>query len=164
MRSTKLQRLAVPGCALLLAAALVAPARAEAVAPGSPADVATRFLRAFEKKDFATVRSLFAPGAVASTVNLQKSGPPQIAYQTGEEWVEAISKELAGVDTIKIDFLGVETLEFDQGATVSIRFRATGKAGDKSFTNDGIDTYAMIRADDAWKVLQYSYIELLEFR
>ena len=155
-------------CAILLAAllapALTASADAEKAQPGSPAEVATQFLQSLGAKDFRTMRSLLAPGAVASTVNLSRSGPPQIAYSTGEEWVQGIEKEFAPVNSIKIDLLKVETLEFDQGATVSIRFRATGTAGDKSFTNEGIDTYAMVRVDGAWKILQYSYIELLEFR
>jgi hypothetical protein len=151
-------------CAIFLAAILAAPAYADTAKPGSPAEVATRFLRSLEKKDFQTLRTLFAPGAVASTVNLSRSGPPALAHATGEEWVQGIEKEFAGVDTIKIEILDVETLDFDQGATVSIRFRATGTAGAKSFTNDGVDTYAMVSVDGAWKIVQYSYIELLEFR
>ena len=150
-------------CAAFLAAALAVPGGAE-MAPTSPADVATQFLRAFEKKDFKTVSSLFAPGAVASAVNLKRNGPPELAYVPAAQWVQEAEKGLAQIDTIKLDLLDTKTLEFAEAATVSVRFQATGKAGDMSFTNNGIDTYSMVRVDGAWKILHYTFVELLEFR
>lgn len=145
-------------------AIIAVPARADMAQPDSPADVATRFLRAFEKKDFKAVGSLFAPGAVASAVNLSRNGPPELDYLTAAEWVQEAEKGLSQIDTIKLDLLEVKTLEFEQAATVSVRFQAAGTAGDHSFTNNGIDTYSMVRVDGAWKILHYTFIELLEFR
>lgn len=153
--------------ALTLAAALVALAFAQSVHAGDPArepaEVATRFLRAFEKKDFQTLRTLFAPGAVVSTVNLAHDGPPAVAYKTVDEWLEQAQKELAPVTSIQLEMLDTSALSFDQGATVSVRFRATGKAGDQSFTNNGIDTYSLTRIDGTWRILRYGTFELLEF-
>jgi ketosteroid isomerase-like protein len=154
----------IAACAALLAAALAVPGRAETAKPDSPADVATQFLRAFEKKDFKTVSSLFAPGAVTSAVNLKRNGPPELAYAPAAQWVQEAEKGLAQIDTIKLELLDVKTLEFAEAATVSVRFQAAGKAGDMSFTNNGIDTYSMVRVDGAWKILHYTFIELLEFR
>ena len=150
--------------AIFLAAALAVPAGAEMAQPDSPSEIATQFLRAFEKKDFKTVGSLFAPGAMTSAVNLSRNGPPELAYVPAPEWVKEAEQGLAQIDTIKLDVLDVKTLEFEQAATVSVRFQAAGKAGDKSFTNNGIDTYSMVRVDGAWKILHYTFIELLEFR
>ncbi|HYH44347.1 MAG TPA: nuclear transport factor 2 family protein [Thermoanaerobaculia bacterium] len=151
-------------CAAFLAAALVLPAGAATVPPESPADIATRFLRAFEKKDFKAVGSLFAPGALTSAVNLSLNGPPQLAQVTAAQWVQEAEKGLAQLGDIKIDVLDVKTLEFEQAATVSARFRSTGTVGGKAFTNNGIDTYSMVRVDGAWKILHYTFIELLEIR
>lgn len=161
--------------AVALAAALVAglipgplfaadAADAAEKAGGEPADVAARFLQAFGKKDFQTLRTLFAPGAVVSTVNLARSGAPTVAYKTAEEWLEQTQKELAPITSIELKTLDTSALSFDQGATVSVRFRATGKAGESSFTNDGIDTYSMTRVDGAWRILRYGTFELLEFQ
>ncbi len=151
-------------CAAFLTVILAVPGGAETVQPDSPTEVATRFLRAFEKKDFQAVGSLFAPEAMTSAVNLSRNGPPDLAYVTAAQWVQEAEKELAQIDTIKLEILDVKTLEFEQAAIVAARFHASGKAGNKSFTNDGIDTYSMVRVDGAWKILHYTFIELLEFR
>lgn len=150
---------------LVFAAALAAPAAAQApaAAPGAPGAVATRFLQAFEKKDFRAIRALFAPGAVVSTVNLERNGPPTVAYKTVDEWIAQAEKELAPVTFTKVETLETSALGFDQGATVSVRFRATGKAGNASFTNNGIDTYSLTLVDGDWRILRYGTFELLEF-
>lgn len=132
-------------------------------AQSAAADVARQFLSAFEKKDWATVRSLFAPNAVVSTVNLAREGQPQTSQVTAEQWLAQIEKELAPVTSIKLELLGITTLSFDQGVNVSARFRATGKAGEASFTNNGIDTYSLVQVDEDWKILRYGTFELLEF-
>ena len=153
---------------LVLAAALAAPAMpveaAEAAkAPAAPAAVATRFLQAFEKKDFQAIRALFAPGAVVSTVNLERNGAPTVAYKTVDEWIAQTEKDLAPVTITGIETLDTSALSFDQGATVSVRFRATGKAGNASFTNNGIDTYSLTLVDGDGRILRYGTFELLEF-
>lgn len=151
--------------AAALAAPLAAPMAAQAppVAPGAPAAVAQRFLQAFEKKDFQAIRALFAPGAVVSTVNLERNGPPTVAYKTLDEWIVQAEKELAPVTFTRVETLDTSALSFDQGATVSVRFRATGKAGNASFTNNGIDTYSLTLVDGDWRILRYGTFELLEF-
>jgi len=132
-------------------------------AKDGPAEVSHQFLRAFEKKDWATVRSLFAPKAVVSTVSLAREGAPFVAYLTAEEWAAQTEKELPPVTSIKLDVLDTSVLAFDQGATVSVRFHSAGKAGEQSFTNNGIDTYSMTLVKGAWRILRYGTFELLEF-
>ncbi len=129
-----------------------------------PADVAKRFLQLFEKKDFAAIRGLFAPGAVVSTVDLSRTEPPQVGQKAAGEWIDQIAKELEPVTFNKIEALETSTLAFDQGATVSIRFRSSGKAGDHTFTNEGIDTYSLTKVDGAWRIVRYGTFERLEFQ
>lgn len=153
---------------LVFAAALAVPvaaraAEAPAAAPATPTATATRFLQAFEKKDFQAIRALFAPGAVVSTVNLERNGKPTVAYKTVDEWIAQTEKELAPVTFTGVETLDTSALSFDQGATVSVRFRATGKAGNASFTNNGIDTYSLTLVDGDWRILRYGTFELLEF-
>jgi ketosteroid isomerase-like protein len=149
-------------------AAVVAAPLAPGAAPAQeaktgPTEVAHEFLRAFEKKDWATVRTLFAPNAVVSTVSLTRDGQPQVAYVTAGEWLAQIEKELAPVTSIKLELLDTSALAFEQGATVSVRFRSTGKAGEQSFTNNGIDTYSLTPAEGTWRIVRYGTFELLEF-
>lgn len=155
------------GLAAALAAgwATGAALAAEIEAEQSPTAVAHQFLRAFEKKDWATLRTLFAPNAVVSTVNLAREGAPAVDYVTAAEWMTRTEAELAPVTEIAITLLDTSVLSFDQGAIVAVRFRSAGKLGDKaSFTNDGIDTYSLTQLDGAWRILRYGTFELLEFR
>jgi hypothetical protein len=127
-----------------------------------PLQVATRFLLSFGKKDFQTVRSLFAPGARVSSVTYSQNGTAQADQSSAEAWMQIASGELASVDGLDFDILQTSVLSFQEGATVSIRFHASGRAGRASFHIEGIDTYSMVRVGGAWRVLQYSYIERLK--
>lgn len=129
-----------------------------------PAAVARQFLRAFEKKDWAAVRTLFAPEAVVSTVMLAREGGPTVAYLTAEQWLAQTEKEMAPVTFVALDLIDTSVLSFDQGATVSVRFRSTGKIGERSFTNNGIDTYSLTQSGGTWRILRYGTFELLELR
>jgi hypothetical protein len=164
MRSTQRLGWRAAASAAVLAAALAIPAGAETAKPGSPADVANQFLRAFEKKDWKTVGSLFAPGARTSAVNLSRNGAPELASMTAEEWLKGTEQGLAPMESIKLEVLDVKTLEFEEAASVSARFQSKGTFGGKPFTNNGIDTYSMVRVDGAWKILHYTYFERLDLR
>jgi hypothetical protein len=163
----KLERLLIVAKVLILMAVLglfVSPAATLAAeAENTPSAVAHQFLRAFEKKDWATLRTLFAPNAVVSTVDLAHEGSPEVAYLTAEQWLAQTEKELQPVTSIALDLLDTSTLSFDQGATVSVRFRSQGKTGEKAFTNNGIDTYSMIRTGGVWRIVRYGTFERLEF-
>lgn len=151
-----------PMRAIVLAATFVLAAGP--VLAEEPADVAKRFLQLFEKKDFAAIRGLFAPGAVVSTVDLSRTEPPKTAQAAAGEWIDGIAKELEPVTFNKIEALETSTLAFDQGATVSIHFRSSGKAGEHTFTNEGIDTYSLTKIDGAWRIVRYGTFERLEFQ
>ncbi len=154
-------------CSAVLAVLLVligasAPVHSEEVQE-TPLEVGRRFLRAFEAKDFQAIRSLFAPNAMVASTLLSSSGPHQMDYLTVDEWIKEAEAELSGVQDFKIDPVETSELLFETGATVSIRFRITGRAGKRSFVTDGVDTYAMVRVDGAWRIQRYSYIEQLKF-
>jgi hypothetical protein len=138
---------------------------AETKIDDGPAAVAHQFLSAFEKKDWATLRTLFAPNAVVSTINLTRKGGPTVGYLPAEQWVAQAEKELAPVTEIALTPADTSVLRFDRGTTVSVRFHSAGKVGTQaSFTNDGIDTYSMIQVGGVWRILRYGTFELLEFR
>lgn len=151
--------------AVLAAVSIPAPLSAESrqAVDEMPAAVADRFLQAFAKKDFQTIRTLFAPGAVVSVINLARQGSHDVSYMTPDQWMGEAEKSLGGVTFTGFEQLDTSTLSFDQGATVSVRFRATGKAGDHAFTGNGIDTYSMIKVDGAWRILRYGTFELIDF-
>lgn len=156
-------RLAAPLIRLLTFALLPAlwtvPARAQCSAPG---EIATRFLRAFQAKDFPTLRGLFAPEAVATTLDLARNGPPTAGYVTAEEWLRTTEKELANVDFESLTILETSAQTLDRGATVSAHFRATGKAAGKPFTAEGIDTYSLACQGAVWRIVRYGSFELLD--
>ncbi len=129
-----------------------------------PADVAHRFLQAFEKKDYATIRGLFAPGASVTTAELSRSEPAKQSHKPADEWAAQSEKEMAAVTFEKLEVLETSTVAFDQGATVAVHFRSRGKAGEFAFVNEGIDTYSLIQVDGAWRILRYGTFERLEAR
>ena len=142
---------------LLFAASL------RAAEPEPPEAVATRFARAFESQDFATVRSLLAPEATVLRVALSRSGPPKHSRFTAQEWADDAERNHAFLKDMKLEILDTRTEAFEHGAVVNVRYRFTGKAGPRSFVTNGIDTYSMVPREGSWRILQYSYLELLEF-
>jgi len=151
---------------LAVATALVCvgfPAAADSAATGSPEEVATRFLKAFEQKDIDTVVSLFAPGALVQRARLTEAAP-ELAHFGAQEWAEDAKSGIAGVQDFKIEVLEISSLSFDEGTTVSVRFRATGRVGENSFfINHGVDSFSLTRIEGEWRVLLYNSMEKLEF-
>ena len=139
-----------------------------AEAPTSPAveetplAAATRFARAFEKQDFAVVRGLFAPDAVVSRVALSRDGEPRFYRFSAKEWVDDAERNHVHLKDVHLEVLDSSTEALEQGAVVSMRYRFSGRAGNRSFVSEGIDTYSLIRVEGAWRVLQYFYIERIE--
>lgn len=129
----------------------------------TPLEAATRFARAFESQDFATVRALFAPGAFVSRVELGKDGTPGFHRFSAEAWTADAERNHAYLKDVRLEILDSATQTLEQGAVVNLRYRFSGKAGSRSFVSNGIDTYSLIRMDGAWRVLQYDYFEKLDF-
>jgi len=156
-------RLPIPVTRLLTFAMLLAfgtvPARGQCAAPG---EIATRFLHAFEAKDFPTLRGLFAPEAVATTLDLARNGPPTAGYVTAEEWLRTTAQQVANVEFESLTILETSVQTVDRGATVSAHFRATGKAAGKPFTAEGIDTYSLACQGGGWRIVRYGTFELLD--
>lgn len=133
-----------------------------AAAQETPTTTATRFLRAFEQKDFATVRALLADDATVIRTSLSPNGPPQNQRASGAAWVQEVETNHAWLRDLKLDLLESSELRIEQGAVVNLRYRFSGLAGKAAFVSDGIDTYILIPAQGGWKILQYNYIERLE--
>jgi hypothetical protein len=131
--------------------------------PLTPGVVAERFMGSFSEKDMSTVRSLFASEAVVSRVRFGADGKAETAQLTAQDWADEAQSSIADVEDFRIEVLETSTVTFDQFATVSVRFRATGSAGPYSFLNNGIDTFAMTRTQGAWQIHQYSSFETLTF-
>lgn len=130
----------------------------------TPTATATRFLRAFEQKDFATVRALLADDATVIRTSLSPipNTPPQNQRASGAAWAQEAETNHAYLRDLKLDLLESSELRIDGGAVVNLRYRFSGLAGKAAFVSDGIDTYILIPAGDGWKILQYNYIERLE--
>jgi Domain of unknown function (DUF4440) len=148
--------------AALLSATVPVLAAPAAPAADTPADVAARFLQAFEKKDFQTIRGLFAPGATVSTAELSRSEAPKMVHRTAEEWLAFTEKQMAPVKFSGFKIFETSTLAFDQGASVSVHFRSQGTFGDFGFVNEGVDTYSLTQVDGAWRILRYGTFERLD--
>ena len=140
-----------------------AEARGSSAERETPLAVVTRFARAFEKQDFAVVRALFAPGAMVSRVALSREGEPRFYRFSATAWLEDAERNHVHLRDVRLEILDSATESLEQGAVVSLRYRFSGRAGNRSFVSDGIDTYSLVRVDGSWRVLQYSYIEKIEF-
>jgi len=156
--------------AFAVALPLIAFQASAAAAPGaaaprqeSPLEAATRFARAFESQDFATVRALFTPDAMVSRVALSPSGEPSFHRFTATVWTADAERNHVHLQDVHLEILDSATESLEQGAVVSMHYRFSGRAGTRSFVSNGIDTYTMIRPGGEWKVLQYSYIERIDF-
>lgn len=128
----------------------------------APAEIAVRFLRAFEQKDFATVRLLLTDDATIVRTVLSRTAAPEVRQFSARAWADEAERTHAYLRDLQLDLLETAESRIDQGAVVSLRYRFTGKAGNTPFVSDGIDTYSMIPVQGQWRILQYSYIERLE--
>jgi len=162
--------LAVLALAFLLRALSAGPSEGYAAqTPASPAAAetplaaATRFARAFEKQDFAVVRGLFTPDAMVSRVALSRAGEPRFYRFSAKEWLDDAERNHVYLKDVRLEVLDSSTESLDEGAVVSMRYRFSGRAGNRSFVSEGIDTYSLIRVEGAWRVLLYFYIERIEF-
>ena len=166
------RRVCCPGwiLALLLAgmAGWTDRAAAQGLAPGLPSepplDAAVRFVRAFEARDFDTVRSLLADDATIVRVSLSRTAAPQVQRFSARAWADEAERTHAYLRDLRLDLLETAESRLEQGAVVSLRYRFTGKAGNSPFASDGIDTYSLIPVEGRWRVLQYSYVERLEMK
>ncbi|MFY9820304.1 MAG: nuclear transport factor 2 family protein [Thermoanaerobaculia bacterium] len=154
---------AVAAIAAFAVALLLAAIPASAAGDETPLAVATRFARAFESQDFATVRALFTPDAMVSRVALSASGEPSFYRFTAAVWTADAERNHVHLRDARLEILDSSTETLEQGAIVSMRYRFSGKAGTRSFVSNGIDTYSLIRTGGEWKVLQYGYLERIEF-
>jgi hypothetical protein len=91
-------------------AALLFAASLAAAEPERPEAVATRFARAFESRDFATVRSLLAPEATVLRVALSRTGPPKHFRFAAREWADDAERNHAFLKDMKLEILDTRLL------------------------------------------------------
>jgi hypothetical protein len=129
----------------------------------TPLQAATRFARAFEAQDFATIRALFAPGAFVSRVALARSGEPGFHRYSAADWTADAERNHALLQDTRLEILESTVESLDAAAVVSMHYRFSGRAGKRFFVSNGIDTYHLIRMNGFWRVLQYGYIEQVDY-
>lgn len=146
--------------AVLVSTLLAPPPPVAAGEKGTPEAFCKRFQATFAQKDYDALRSYFAPGATVAAMWLAEKPEPETS--TADEWTRSVEQAMTAVE-IAIEVEETSVLSFDHGTVVSLRFRADGiMGGEHHFTNNGIDTFVLTDAGDEWKILHYSYIELLE--
>jgi len=156
----RIAKWAVP--AFMLALAAVQGASADE-APRTPEDVMTRFLKAFVAYDYETCRSLLAPGASMAITRRYYGEPYVHVYQDANKWLDEVGE--SGVKELKdfsVDIHETASLMHGHGATVVLRFTASGGASYGQFQSLGFDTGSLIDTPEGWRILHYSSFE--EFR
>lgn len=155
------RRVVALACGLLLAVLPVsaAPDDAEAASAG----LAREFMAAFAAKDMERVGAMFAPNAVVQRARLG-DGEPELVQLEVADWLVEAADGIDGVQDFRIEVLDSASLAFDDGVTVSVRFRATGSVGEgMSFVNDGVDTFSLVSVGGAWRIVLYNSFEKLRF-
>lgn len=159
-------RLASVVCVCVLVVGLgLAPASsagAEAADPAALEATAEEFLAAFAEKNLDRVDDLLAEGALIQRARLESDGPELVTF-TAAEWLAESGPAIAGIEEFRIEPLSTTVLDFGAGATVSVRFRATGRVGGGHFVNEGVDTFSFAQVDGAWKIVLYQSLEQLVF-
>lgn len=155
--------LAVLGLVLLQGAARGAPS--PVLEDGEPLAVILHFARAFEKKDFATLRGILTEDAAILRTSLSRGAAPRTHRFSARDWADEAERNHAALRDLKLEILGSASSRLSpDAAVVHLRYRFTGKAGKTPFVSDGIDTYSLVRLQGRWRVCQYAYIERLELQ
>ena len=148
--------------ALMLAVVTVQSARANDMHL-TPADVMTQFLKAFVAYDYDACRSLLAPGASMAITRRYYGAPFEHVYQDANTWLDEVGD--TGIEELKdfsVDIHETASLMHKHGATVVLRFTASGGASYGQFQSLGFDTGSLIETPEGWRILHYSSFE--EFR
>lgn len=125
-----------------------------------PEQVMARFLNSFVAYDYETCRSLLAPEATISIV--RRDGEPSYEHsiQPAADWLAQVAASgVKYLDSFSVDIHDVVSLKHDHGATVMLKFSATGHVGSYSFQSSGFDTGNLIETPDGWRILHYSSFE-----
>jgi SnoaL-like domain len=144
---------------LLAVPAAAAPQEGGEGLYSTPEAVARLFFAAFERQDFTTLQALFTPAAVVFRVRVGGADGAAAEQLSVAGWVAAAAADLAGVEGLTVELQEVRSLAFDGGASVSVRFRASGRAGDRAFHNAGVDTFSLVPVKGSWRIVLYSSFE-----
>lgn len=136
------------------------PATADPV--GETATIAREFLESFCAKDMKKVATYFAPGARVQRARLEGTTPVVETFDAAA-WIAEAGPSIADLQDFKIEVIEHAGLDFGEGATVSVRFRATGAVGGGSFVNNGVDTFSFAKIDGVWRIVLYNSYEKLIF-
>lgn len=118
-----------------------------------------RFERAFEAADFGTLRHLFSPDAVVVRTALSSDGTAEQFHYPATQWTDDAEASHQALRDTHLEILDTAVVHHPWGAVVDVRSRFRGRAGKQSFLSDGIDSYSMVQAGGAWRIVQYGYLE-----
>ena len=125
-----------------------------------PEVVMTKFLKAFVAYDYGICRSLLAPGATITITRRYQDGDYQSTHQDARVWLNEVGATgVKEIEDFAVDILETAALVHAHGATVVLRFTATGMASQGMFANKGFDTGSLIETVDGWRILHYSSFE-----
>lgn len=124
--------------------------------------LAEDFLRAFAARNFERVEELLAPDARIQWAWLGDQDSELESFSV-EEWLARVTESTAGLDDFQVEILESNALAFDDGVSVSVRFRMLGSVGGGRFVNDGVDTLSFAQIDGQWRIVLSSSIEKLVF-
>lgn len=161
-RSIWNQRNWISGLMLFLAALGMSALPVAADPVGETGAIAREFLQSFCAKDMKKVASYFAPGARVQRARLEGTTPVVETFDAAA-WIAEAGPSIADLQDFKIEVLEHAGLDFGEGVTVSVRFRATGAVGGGTFVNNGVDTFSFAKIDGAWRIVLYNSYEKLVF-
>lgn len=124
--------------------------------------LAEDFLRAFAARDFERVRAILAPEARIQWAWLGGEAPQIESFEV-DEWLARVTESTAPLDDFQVEILGSNALAFDDGVSVSVRFRMLGAVGGGRFVNDGVDTLSFAQIEGQWRIVLSNSIEKLVF-
>lgn len=129
-------------------------------AQSEPELVMRQFIQSFQDYDYDACRALLSPGATVSITRRYPGKPYVSTHQDALIWLgEVGSSGVREVEGFEIEVHETMGLLHDHGATVIVRFTASGMAERGKFSNLGFDTGSLIRTDEGWRIQHYSSFE-----
>jgi len=129
-------------------------------AKSAPESVMANFLQAFVDLDYEVCRSFLAPAATITITRRYQDGSYQSSHQDARDWLDEVGATgVKEIKDFKVDILEIIGLEHDHGATVVLRFTATGMTGQGMLVNKGFDTGNLVETANGWRILHYSSFE-----
>lgn len=148
-------------CIVLTSCALPSSKLARLNAPDAkPEVIMETFLRSFVAYDYERCRSLMADGATITIIRQDGTQEFERSMQSATDWLNTIEQSgVKGLDTFQVEVHDIASQTHRHGATVTVKFTATGSAPGMAFANSGFDTGNLIETAEGWRIAHYSSFE-----